>query len=1090
MEFTHEQLISIVEKASTLSERLSSKFIVNYIKNIDDLVNTRIEKWREAAANGDDKKFENRLIWDGLTLEDARRAVSPVSLIDQISLPSWTETLNRGVKAATIAFSEDIKSNCIDSEEPIPFEELFLPFIYTAREKLAARIGENYQQLSDTAHGLLERRLLISLSEIAAYAVELKFSSFRATRQSAIAYIFKQSDNNVRRDRYEAFIKQMLHEHGLIGFFLEYPVLAKVLALSIDFWVDAIAEFLSQLAADYAEIQQLFQPDGDLGQVVEVNSNLSDPHNNHHTVIIITFTSGLKLVYKPKGLHIDEAYFNLLSWLNQQEIDLKFKCLKILNRPNYGWVEFVEYSPCEDQKAVQRFYQRTGILLGLLYILRGNDCHVENLIACGEHPVIIDLETIIHPTIKDKEDDSQPLNAFELALRFLLQDSVLQTHLLPQWHTVLGGKLVYDLSPLVVNDEQDAQYNSPIFLNINTDTMRLKYEQIPIDFGKTHLPSLGEVQISPDNYVEDLIIGFKKIYSLIINQREFLLGENSPLLNFSHQRIRLLFRGTQSYASILSNAQKPEYFKDGVDHNIKLELLSRAYITQESKPLFWPLLEQELHSMVQMDIPYFSTFTDSDSLFAGLSSVPFVDCIIPTYPEVVSRIKKLCETDLKRQIEVIRGAFNTSIIANHSEGTLAINLAQTEPNPENITPLSRDECLEQAIAIAQKIQSQAFYTDDSAAWIGLEYIPKFQRFQLKALGHHLYDDSGGIALFLAALWSVTKDEQYRRLSLKGLHPLRQYLSNLTPDKLTELTESVDIGVCTGFGSLIYALLKISNLLDEPVLLDNAKQVANLITPDIISKDQDLNISSGSAGAVLAFLSLYTTTGDTWYLEQAISCGNHILQQGIASDIGIKAWKTAEKKLLPGFAYGAAGIAYALLRLYDITLDGSFLLGAKEAIAYERSLLVAETANSSEASHQNHSFSLGWSHGTAGIVLARLGSLTIFDHEEIRQEIASGLNTIQKSNSNIVDRLSCGNFGIVDVLLEASMRFLDPNLLQDAQQRAVLLINKSQQSGSFYLFSPHHQDMYNPGFFNGMAGIGYGLLRLSYPQLLPSILLFD
>ncbi|MBD2207954.1 type 2 lantipeptide synthetase LanM [Calothrix sp. FACHB-1219] len=1084
MQFTHEQLISIVEKASTLSERLSSKFIVNNeLNNLDDLVNIKLEKWREAVANGDNQKFENRLAWDGLTLEDARRAVAPVSLVDRVNLPAWIKTLNEGVKASDVAFLQEVEYLCIDSEEPVPFEELFLPFIYIARQKLATRIGNNYQQLSNTAHGLLERRLLISLSEIAAHAVELKFSSFRATKQSALFYILRQSDNNVKRDRYTEFIQQMLNQDGLITFFLEYPVIARLLAITIDFWVDAIGEFLSHLAADYAEIQQLFQPDANLGQVVEVKSNLSDPHNNHHTVIILTFASGLKLVYKPKGLHIDEAYFNFLSWFNQQEVDLTFKCLKMLNRPHHGWVEFVEYSPCEDETEVKRFYQRTGILLGLLYILHGNDCHVENLIACGEHPVVIDLETVMHPTLKEEEDSHKSPNALELAFRFIVQNSVLQTHLLPQWHVAMGGKLVCDFSPLVANDQESSQYDTPIFLDINTDKMRLKYEAISTDLGGNHLPALGETKISPDNYVEDLIIGFQKVYIFLLNYREFLLSDNSPLLNFSHQRIRLLFRGTQAYASILNNAQRTEYLKDGVDRNIKLELLGRAYVNEKNKPLFWPLLTQELQSMLQMDIPYFSAFTDGEAVFPGLSSVSVIDCLMSTFPRAVARIKALDETDLNRQIEVIRGAFNSSIIKPFAD-TLAASVEKTQSTAVNLTNLTQEESLQQAIAIANKIQSQAFHTENDAAWIGLEYIPKFQRFHLQALDYHLNDGSCGIALFLAALWLVTKDEQYRQFALKGLQPLRQHLSDYSADNSTKLTENGDIGICTGLGSLIYGLVQISNLLNEPNLLDDAQIVASLITSEVISKDQDLNISSGSAGALLALLALYKVTGKQRYLEQAISCGNYLLQQGITGDLGITAWNTAEKKLSPGFAYGAAGIAYALLRLYDITLDGSFLLGAKEAIAYERSLLLAETNN------QNHSFPLGWSHGTAGIVLARLGSLTILDHEEIRQEIISGLNTIQNSNLNLVDRLSCGNFGIIDVFLEAATKLSHPNLLADAQKLAASIVNKTHETGHFYLFSPHHQDIYNPGFFNGMAGIGYELLRLSYPKLLPAILLFD
>ena len=84
----------------------------------------------------------------------------------------------------------------------------------------------------------------------------------------------------------------------------------------------------------------------------------------------------------------------------------------MLNRDGYGWVEYVEYQPCSDETAVERFYQRAGMLLCSIYVLRGNDCHHENLIASGEHLVLIDMETLLHhdPHIFD---DSPNAQAFE-----------------------------------------------------------------------------------------------------------------------------------------------------------------------------------------------------------------------------------------------------------------------------------------------------------------------------------------------------------------------------------------------------------------------------------------------------------------------------------------------------------------------------------------------------------------------------------------------------------------------------------------------------------------------------------------------------
>ena len=108
------------------------------------------------------------------------------------------------------------------------------------------------------------------------------------------------------------------------------------------------------------------------------------------------------------------------------------KVLKVLNRQGYGWVEYVEQLPCEDLAAAQRFYQRAGMLLCLLYALRGTDCHHENLIASGEHLVLIDMETLMHHEARLMEDSSRATEAETLANQ-LFGDSVLRTGLLPRW---------------------------------------------------------------------------------------------------------------------------------------------------------------------------------------------------------------------------------------------------------------------------------------------------------------------------------------------------------------------------------------------------------------------------------------------------------------------------------------------------------------------------------------------------------------------------------------------------------------------------------------------------------------------------------
>jgi hypothetical protein len=80
------------------------------------------------------------------------------------------------------------------------------------------------------------------------------------------------------------------------------------------------------------------------------------------------------------------------------------------------------------------------------------------------------------------------------------------------------------------------------------------------------------------------------------------------------------------------------------------------------------------------------------------------------------------------------------------------------------------------------------------------------------------------------------------------------------------------------------------------------------------------------------------------LSRAVACGEHLLRKRTESPEGPRAWKTDGDRLLTGFSHGAAGIAYALLRLFEATRDRRFKQTAEEAIQYERAMFVPERGN--------------------------------------------------------------------------------------------------------------------------------------------------
>src|SRR5205085_5313321 len=131
--------------------------------------------------------------------------------------------------------------------------------------------------------------------------------------------------------------------------------------------------------------------------------------------------------YKPRAMTLDIHFQELLNWLNAQRQQPAFRTLTIIDKQTYGWSEFVTARDCTSREELERFYQRQGGYLALLYALEATDFHFENLIAAGEHPVLIDLEALFHG-----RDAATGLNTSVDLVHNTMGHSVLRIGLLPQ----------------------------------------------------------------------------------------------------------------------------------------------------------------------------------------------------------------------------------------------------------------------------------------------------------------------------------------------------------------------------------------------------------------------------------------------------------------------------------------------------------------------------------------------------------------------------------------------------------------------------------------------------------------------------------
>ena len=241
----------------------------------------------------------------------------------------------------------------------------------------------------------------------------------------------KESQNlkgDTSAERFKYFISLFENMEFLKSFYEKYSVLARLYTELSILFINNIKEIWDFIKNDKEILKEEFGiVDGEF-VLNKVAIGIGDTHNFGKTVTILEFANNKKLVYKPRNLKINEAYNNLIDFLNKTGKIHVLKKLKSLSFEDHGYEEFLDHCLCETEYELQNFYIRFGEILALSYILNATDLHMENLIAYGEYPVIIDLETFIQQPNSFNDDVlNEKINyEFDSVKRTLLLESRLR----------------------------------------------------------------------------------------------------------------------------------------------------------------------------------------------------------------------------------------------------------------------------------------------------------------------------------------------------------------------------------------------------------------------------------------------------------------------------------------------------------------------------------------------------------------------------------------------------------------------------------------------------------------------------------------
>jgi lantibiotic modifying enzyme len=266
---------------------------------------------------------------------------------------------------------------------------------------------------------------------------------------------------------------------------------------------------------------------------------------------------------------------------------------------------------------------------------------------------------------------------------------------------------------------------------------------------------------------------------------------------------------------------------------------------------------------------------------------------------------------------------------------------------------------------------------------------------------------------------------------------------------------------------------------------------------------------GTAGTLAALLALYEYRPSPKVLDVARACGEHLIQHTTQMEHGV-GWMTpmCADQPLAGFSHGTAGIAWALSKLAAVTGEGRYLETASQALDYERSLFSAEKSNWPDLRHMDlekyvddpalleqlkqqyaedeEQFMHAWCHGAPGIGISRVGMLAYIQDDMIRDEIRAAIHSTRAEGFGLNHSLCHGDLGNLEFLLLASQKY-DPALRDVVYQEADSILDSINRFG---WFCGVPGGVETPSLMTGLAGIGYELLRLSNPDLVPSLLLLE
>lgn len=856
-------------------------------------------------------------------------------------------------------------------------------------------------------------------------------------------------------DRFAQFVQGTLRPEFAEHLDHRYPTLRARLRRALEQQRNAIELLFTRFVADRAELTSLLGRPA--GRLTALGLGQGDLHAGGQTVARLSLEGG-EVMYKPRSLRVDMALEAFLARIFGDAAE-RIRVPAVIDRGDYGWAAFVPHRYCEGEDELRNFYRGLGHWLAVLRLLGGTDIHLENLIAAGPVPVVIDVESlfVISPAAKP----SGYGHAYDLAQSLIL-GSVLRTGIVPM-RTPRLGFAGFDLSAAGALPGQQPQVQVPVIADGGTTKARLEIIGTDLDASQNHPAPSPDVSRYWDDISDAFLVTTARLRELDAQ------GELAPLLaTFEHCGVRFIRRATQTYAEIARMLWHPTSLHDEAKAVERArDLFARNAAVMPIAPSKPEEIAAEIDDLCHGDVPIFVAPLSRERIEETLADWRTMRIDL----EEMTIRSALVATELNHRFDEPDQRGGRFYFARH-------------PHADQLEARRR----KLAADVVERLLRLAVRGDDgSATWITPEISGNGWLVQPLQAG--VYFGLGGVAVALAGYLHEVKHG--RADEVPGAEEVFEGALRVLQG-LSAANKPATVGGFSGSGARIWTWLTLYELLQRPALLECAIASAEVLEQVGFDDDRSFDVIDGASGAIVPLLELAKVTGDRRWLALAARAGRHLEKTAIIDERGARWLTILFSEPVGGFAHGTVGIAWALARLI-LTDAGNeadrarWSALADAAFAFQDSLYDETLSNwldlrqlSREASFHT------WCNGSVGIGMA---ASDLYARTRDPRHLRTLRRAVAASQDQwgISHTLCHGDFSLRELFVRAAA--LDPaECAANPDESAAEVVSSIEEHHG--LVGGMTRAAFTPGLMTGLAGAIHGLNRMHPGCTLASPLLLE